>query len=106
MSSTRQPGGNLHPRTDELSWYSAGSCGGCVELCLSCGLLGLLRRLLGLLDLLLLQGSTGLEGLHLQLLLLLLTQGVDGDVLSGRHLSGQRLRHHAGLLLRLWLLLL
>lgn len=39
------------------------------------------------------------------MLLLLLTERVDGNVLSGRHLSGQRLRHHAGLLLlllRVW----
>lgn len=96
--SSRQPGRNLHPRTNQLS-RCGGGCSSSVELRLSCGLLGLLLRLLDLL--LLLHGCTGLEDLHLELLLL--TQRGDGDVLSGCHLSGHRLRHHARLLLLLLL---
>lgn len=71
----------MHVGSDHLSRYG----GGCVELHLSRGLL---------------QRCASLKVLHLELLLLLLAQGVDGDGLS-RHLSSQRLRSHPRLLLLL-----
>lgn len=67
VQGSRQPGWNLHPWTDQLSRY--GGCSSCIELRLSCSLLGCLLRLL---DLLLLQCCTGLESLDLELVLLLL----------------------------------
>lgn len=73
----------MHVGSDHLSRYG----GGCVELHLSRGLL---------------QRCASLKVLHLELLLLLLAQGVDGDGLS-RHLSSQRLRSHPRLLLLLLL---
>lgn len=72
----------MHVGSDHLSRYG----GGCVELHLSRSLLQRCACLL--------------KVLHLELLLLLLTQRVDGDGLS-RHLSSQRLRSHPRLLLLL-----